>query len=163
MKIGEHTVVTMAHVLKDGGGDVLDASEAATPLSFVTGRGEILPALEVALLGMEAGQQRPVTLSPADGYGDREEEAVHVVPETAFPPDLALEAGMVLYTKSPAGEVVPITVAAVGTEGVTVDLNHPLAGKTLHFEVRIEDVRAATLTEESRRLPGRAGPEPPGH
>jgi FKBP-type peptidyl-prolyl cis-trans isomerase SlyD len=142
MQIAEQTVVTIHYTLTDTKGEVLDSSEGpegGEPLSYVQGAGMIVPGLEEALLGKAAGDQVKVTVAPEDGYGLREDGLVQKVPRSEFP-DGDIEVGMRFRTHG--GRI--LTVAALDEETVTLDGNHPLAGATLSFDVKVVSVREAT-------------------
>jgi FKBP-type peptidyl-prolyl cis-trans isomerase SlyD len=147
MKIASGHVVAIDYRLHLGDGKVVDASEPGDPLSYLHGTGQIVPGLEKALEGLVVGDARQVVVSPEDGYGPSDPEAVQEVPRTAFPAELKPEIGMELVAQGPAGEPVPFVVKDVKLETVVVDMNHPLAGKTLHFDVTVKDIRAATADE----------------
>jgi FKBP-type peptidyl-prolyl cis-trans isomerase SlyD len=145
MQISANTVVHIHYTLKNDGGDILDSSEGMEPLAYLHGAGNILPKLEQALEGRGVGDKINVSLAPADGYGERQPELIQEVPRNLFPLD-EIEPGMQFSSEGPHGGQV-LTVTAVTTDSVTVDANHPLAGETLHFDVEVMELRAATLTE----------------
>ncbi len=116
-------------------------------MAYLHGAENIVPGLEAALTGQATGAKVKASVPPEDGYGDRDPDATERIPRSAFPPELALETGMHLTARHENGSIVPMTVSAVGDEEVTVDLNHPLAGRTLHFDVAIVDIRDATDEE----------------
>ena len=145
MQIAEQTVVTIHYTLTDAKGEVLDSSDEPTggePLSYIQGTGMIVPGLENALVGKQAGDQVKVTVDPEGGYGPRREGLVQKVPRKELP-DGDIEVGMRFRAHGPAGSHV-LTVAAVDEESVTLDGNHPLAGATLNFAVKVVSVREAT-------------------
>src|SRR5512142_3446336 len=147
MKIEKGRVVDLDYSLHLGDGEVVDRSDPGEPLTYLHGEGEIVPGLENALEGMEKGQSKQVVVKPTDGYGDRDEERVQRVPRKAFPPGFVPEVGMELSAQGPGGEEIPFVVQKVEPETVTIDLNHPLAGKTLHFDITVREVREATSEE----------------
>jgi FKBP-type peptidyl-prolyl cis-trans isomerase SlyD len=145
MQIAERTVVTIHYTLTDTEGKVLDSSEGpegAEPLSYIHGQGMIVPGLEAALLGKSEGDQVKVTIGPEGGYGVREESLVEKLSRDEFP-EGELEVGMHFRARTPYGTKV-LTVTAIDTDTVTVDGNHPLAGTTLNFDVKVVGVREAT-------------------
>lgn len=161
MKIEKGRVVDIDYSLHLGDGEIVDRSEPGEPLTYLHGEGEIVPGLENALEGMEVGQQKKVVVAPDNGYGPRDEERVQRVPRKAFPPGFVPEVGMELSAQGPGGEEIPFVVQKVEDEVVTIDLNHPLAGKTLHFDITIREVRQASAEELEH---GHAhGPEGHGH
>jgi len=161
MRIEKGRVVDLDYSLHLGDGEVVDRSEPGEPLTYLHGEGEIVPGLENALEGMEQGQQKQVVVAPGEGYGDHDARRVQRVPREAFPPGFVPEVGMELSAQGPDGEEVPFVIQQVEPSAVTIDLNHPLAGKTLHFDVTVRGVREATPDELQH---GHAhGPEGHGH
>jgi len=149
MKIGKGSVVGIDYTLHLGDGDVVDRSEPGDPLTYLHGEGQIVPGLEQALEGLAVGDQKQVVVAPADGYGEHDPSGVQEVPLSAFPEGFSPQAGMQLTAEGPDGEAVPFTVREVKpiAGSVLIDMNHPLAGRTLHFEVTVRDVRTATAEE----------------
>ncbi len=147
MKVAKGSVVGIDYRLHLGDGVMVDESAPGDPLTYLHGEGQIVPGLERALEGMEVGESRQVVVDPAEGYGERDPEAVQTVPRSAFPGDMEPEPGMHLTARGSQGEPVPFTVAEVRPEEVVVDLNHPLAGKRLHFDVTVREVRKASQDE----------------
>ncbi|ACG73871.1 response regulator receiver protein [Anaeromyxobacter sp. K] len=161
MKIAKGSVVGLDYSLHLGDGKVVDQSEPGEPLTYLHGEGQIVPGLESALEGVDVGESRKVVVAPADGYGEHDPRGVQDVPRKAFPPGFDPQVGMELTAEGADGEPVPFAIREVKPESVVIDLNHPLAGKTLHFEVTVRDVRAATAEELEH---GHAhGPEGHGH
>jgi FKBP-type peptidyl-prolyl cis-trans isomerase SlyD len=147
MRIARGSVVSIEYELHFGDGKVIDASEPDAPLSYLHGEGQVVPGLERALEGLSAGDARQVVIAPEEGYGPHDPRGVQTVPRSAFPPGKDPEEGTSMVAQGPGGETVPFIVREVGPDDVTIDLNHPLAGKTLHFAVKVRDVRAATPEE----------------
>jgi FKBP-type peptidyl-prolyl cis-trans isomerase SlyD len=147
MKIGKGSVVGIDYTLHLGDGEVVDASAPGEPLTYLHGEGQIVPGLEQALEGCASGDQRKVVVTPADGYGERDARGLQEVPREAFPAGFDPQVGMQLTAEGPEGEAVPFVVSEVKDGSVVIDLNHPLAGETLHFEVTVREVRAATEEE----------------
>lgn len=124
-------------------GTEVDASRGGEPLTVTLGDGTLARGLEMALLGMRAGQRETVQVPPAlSGFGERSDEAIQEMPRSDFPDDMALEPGTIIAFNTPTGDEVPGAIRAVGEDAVTVDLNHPLAGHELTFEVEILEVQA---------------------
>jgi FKBP-type peptidyl-prolyl cis-trans isomerase SlyD len=142
MQIANETVVTIHYTLTDDKGVVLDSSVGEEPMSYVHGQGHMVPGLEKALQGKSVGDSFKVSVAPADGYGDRDNELVQQVPRKEFPVD-DVEVGMHFQTRGKQGTRI-VTVMAVDAESITIDANHPLAGTTLNFDVQVVEVRAAT-------------------
>lgn len=147
MKVGKGSVVSVDYELHLGDGKVVDASEPGEPMAYIHGEGQIVPGLEQALEGLSVGDAKQVVVSPEDGYGDHDARGVQEVPKSAFPADMQPAIGMELLAQGPDGEAVPFVIREVKPESIVIDLNHPLAGKTLHFAVTVREVRAATEEE----------------
>lgn len=124
-------------------GEVFDSSEGREALTFLVGHKQMIPGFEEEMIGAAVGEQREFTLEPERAYGERIEEAVQQIEKAQFG-DLVPEVGMMLMS-----DIGPFTVSAVEGELVTVDFNHKLAGKTLHFSVTVVDIRDATDEEIS--------------
>jgi FKBP-type peptidyl-prolyl cis-trans isomerase SlyD len=151
MKIGKGSVVSLQYKLHFGDGVVVDASEPGDPLVYMHGESQIVPGLERELAGLEPGATRQVTVPPVDGYGEVDLAALQRVPLSAFPEGFKPEEGQELVAQGPDGNPLPLVVKGVekSLQGdiVLVDFNHPLAGKTLHFDVAVVDVREASPEE----------------
>jgi len=144
--IGNNCVVSIHYTLKDDSGAVLDSSKEGDPLKYLHGANNIIPGLENELTGKTAGASMQVTVAPEDAYGPHSAEAIQTVPRSAFEGVEDIQPGMQFQTDGPQGVQI-IVVTDVGDEEITIDANHPLAGKTLHFDVSIEEVRDATPEE----------------
>ena len=155
--IAQGQVVTFHYTLRDDAGEVLDTSSDRDPLEYLHGGGNIVPGLERQLEGQAVGFEAKLTVAPEEGYGERSDEAVHEVPRSQFPEEVELEEGMMFGVQGPDGQVTPAWVAAVADENVTLDFNHPLAGQTLHFDVKVEAMRDATDEEKSHGHPHQEG------
>ncbi len=148
MTIGTDSVVTIHYTLTDDTGEVLDRSEPGEPLAYLHGHGNIIPGLEKELAGKSAGEALTVTVPPAEAYGEFDKNLVQSVPRRALRGIKDVKAGMRLQAQTEQGTRA-LTVTKVIGDMVTLDGNHPLAGKSLRFDVRIEEVRAATEEELS--------------
>lgn len=147
MKIVPNAVVSIHYTLTGDDGDVIDSSEGNEPLNFLAGASNIIPGLERALMGLEAGDKTKVTVAPEDGYGEVEEELIQKLPRDMFGGVDTVEVGMSFQAQGPDGTAQFVEVIEVSEQEVTVDGNHLLAGKTLHFDVSVESVREASDTE----------------
>lgn len=134
--------VQLEYTLKDDGGKVLDSNKGREPLTFTQGQKQIIPGLEQALSGMHAGEEKKVTIKPVDAYGEVNPSAVTEVPKEMLPPD-ALKVGTQLVAQSQAGDRRIVRIKEVREKTVVIDLNHPLAGKTLFFDVKVLGVEPA--------------------
>jgi FKBP-type peptidyl-prolyl cis-trans isomerase 2 len=133
---GDKVKVEYKGTLDDG--TVFDSSEAhGEPLEFEVGTGQIIPGFEEAIMGMEEGEEKEFKLEPSEAYGEHNPELVKAVPRDKMPLDEEPEAGMMLLTELPNGAKIPAVITEVTKEEVTIDLNHPLAGKTLTFEIKV--------------------------
>ena len=150
MEITRGKVVSFNYTLKDDEGDVLDESEE--PLPYLHGYGNIIPGLEKALEGTNPGERRLVVVEPAEGYGEHDPEQVMTLRRDAADDGMDLKPGMVVMGETDEGTV-PLTIREVNDDNVVVDANHPLAGKRLHFDVEIVDVRAASNEELAQGFP----------
>lgn len=147
LMIGDKMVVSMHYTLTDNDGKVLDSSEGAEPLDYLHGAGNIIPGLETALIGKVADDALKVTVEPKEGYGELIPELIQKVNKSAFEGVDNLEPGMAFEAQGPDGQVQRVVISAVEGDEVTVNGNHPLAGVTLNFDVKIVSVRDATEEE----------------
>jgi FKBP-type peptidyl-prolyl cis-trans isomerase SlyD len=159
--IADGQVVVMHYTLRADDGEVLDASTPEDPMAYLHGAENIVPGLEKALAGKGVGFKGKVVVPPAEGYGEAEDSEPDAIPRKAFPPDMDIEPGMTFMAEGPNDEHAPIWVIAVEGDKVLVSSEHPLAGKTLHFEVEVIAIRAATKDELAHGHPH--GPDGHGH
>ena len=124
----------------------VDSNVGSEPLEFITGIGQIIPGLENEVLKMNTGDKADILVKAQDAYGDRNPEAIQTLPKEQFS-GIELEEGMMLYGSGENGETVQVMVQSFDDDSVTIDYNHPLAGKDLMFSVEIVDVRDATEEE----------------
>lgn len=149
MEIGEEKYVKMDYNVQTTQGEHVDSSEERGALEFVFGEGRILPALEQRLKGLTVGDEKTITLKPKDAYGEYDKEAVTQIPRNKFPEEEEIKPGMEFVAQVPdQGERV-VVVKSVDDKAVTIDFNHPLAGKTLKFNVFIQEVREAEESDYS--------------
>lgn len=147
MKVGKGSVVALEYKLHLADGKLVDQSEPGEPLKYLHGEGQIVPGLEQELEGLSVGDNKKVTVEPKEGYGEHDARGLQEVPKTAFPDGAKIEVGMEFAAQGPGGEMIPVSVREVKGDSIVIDLNHPLAGKTLHFEVTVREVRQATDEE----------------
>jgi FKBP-type peptidyl-prolyl cis-trans isomerase SlyD len=145
MQIADQKAVTIHYTLKDDAGTVLDSSKGREPLGYLQGAGNIVPGLEKALAGKAAGESVQVTLTPEQGYGLRDDKNLRNVPLRKIS-DKKVTVGMQVQLRTSEGAQIA-TVTAIRGDYATVDLNHPLAGMQLHFDVEVVAVREATPEE----------------
>jgi FKBP-type peptidyl-prolyl cis-trans isomerase SlyD len=146
MSVEEKKVVSIQYTVLDDQGQIIDTSDGGEPLVFLCGAQNIIPGLEEALIGKDVGDELKVNVPAAKAYGEHQEEGVQQVPLEAFEGVDKVEPGMAFSAETEQGPV-NLIVTAVEDNMVTVDANHPLAGKDLTFDVTIEDVRDATDDE----------------
>ena len=147
MNIAENMYVAIEYTLTLDSGQEIDKSPAGQPLGFITGTGQIIPGLEKALMGRTAGDNAKLVVAPEDAYGPVKDNLFQDIPKSQFPDDVDVKPGMAFEAQGPRGPFM-ITVAKVNdNETVTVDLNHPMAGKELHFDVNVVEVRDPTAGE----------------
>ena len=140
-------VISIEYTLNDANTKVqLDTNVGGAPLEFITDMGQIIPGLEKELINLEAGEKTDVLVQPVDAYGEYNEEAVQSLPKEQFA-GVELTEGMSLYGTGEGGETVQVVVKKIEEDQVTIDYNHPMAGKALMFSVTILAVRAATEEE----------------
>ena len=146
MEITADRVVLIHYTLKDDSGSILDSSAGGDPLAYIQGHGNLVSGLEKALEGKSEGNSLAVSLAPADGYGVRDAGLVQRVPRRALQSAGNITKGMQFQANTDDGMRM-FTVTAVIGDMVTLDGNHPLADKTLHFDVNVVSVREATQEE----------------
>lgn len=144
MQITKNTVASIHYTLRDGDGNILDTSSGREPLTYLQGAGNLIMGMEEGLEGKTTGDKFQLEISPDKGYGVKDSNLVQKVPRSAFG-NQEVKKGMQFQTNQ--GQVV--TVTDVSLNEITVDANHPLAGVTLHFDVEVTNVRAASAEEVS--------------
>lgn len=151
MKISNHKSVTVHYTLKDDAGNVVDTSVGRDPLNYIHGTGGVLPGFETALDGKSQSDVISFSLSPQEGYGERNPSLIFKLPREKFADIEDLREGLQFAVNGPQGGMV-MTVVKVRDKDVTLDGNHPLAGCALHFEVEVLEVRDATEEEIQESL-----------
>ncbi len=146
MSISKDQVISIHYTLRDDAGEILDRSAAGEPLAYLHGHGQLIPGLERELTGRNAGDRLQVQIAAADAYGDYDRALVQRVPRRALKGIGDVRVGMRLQAQTSAGQRA-VTVTQLSGDMVTLDGNHPLAGKNLHFEVEVAEVRPATEEE----------------
>jgi peptidylprolyl isomerase len=140
-KQGDTVRIHYTGTLNDG--TVFDSSQGRDPLEFEVGSGTIIPGLDFAIPGMNVGDLKTVNVPADQAYGPVNDQALQAVPRADIPADIPLEVGVQLQMQTPDGQVVPVTVADLNETEVTLDANHPLAGKDLNFDIEIVEIKAA--------------------
>lgn len=146
-------VVTIHYTLTLDDGSQVDSSRGGDPLAYLHGAENIVPGLEKQLDGKGVGESFDAVVKPEDGYGERIPDAVQQVPKGAFPDDAQLDVGMQFQAEDEAGNRVMGTITAIEGDQVTVDFNHPLAGKTLNFAIEVTGIRDASDEEQQHGHP----------
>lgn len=146
MNIKENSVVQMHYKLTNKEGMLLDSSEGREPLTYMHGKQMLIPGLENQLAGKEMGNKFVAEVPANEAYGDKSPEMIHVVPKENFKGDGELQAGLQIQIDTNQGTQMAVITKVEGDD-VTIDMNHPLAGMDLSFDVEIVDVREATQEE----------------
>jgi FKBP-type peptidyl-prolyl cis-trans isomerase SlyD len=159
VKIQPNAFVSLDYTLRDEDGALLDSSvetgeaveadddDPPHPIDYVHGYGMLVPGLEAALVGLETGDEREIVVPAEEGYGEHDEDLVLEVEKSEFPDPSKVEAGDEFLAETPDGDEMPMRVVEVKDDSVIVDANHPLAGVTLHYKVKVLVVRTATEEE----------------
>ena len=153
MQITKNALVTINYTLKGDDGNLIDTSVGAEPLIYLHGQNFLLPKLEEYLEGNSAGEKITAVLPPEDGYGIYDERMVAKIPRENFETAEEILVGTKFQADTPEGPAI-VTVTEVGDDVITVDANHELAGKTLHFDVEVLDVREASQEEIQQMTTG---------
>ncbi len=148
MQIEKNKVVSIHYTLKNDEGQIMDTSDGRDPLVFIHGNGGLISGLETELNNKKTGDKFEAIISPENAYGMYNEEAIHQVPLSGFQGDDELKEGMQVQLEGPDGVSIAAVTKIEGDQ-VTLDLNHPMAGKTLHFSIEVMDIRDATKEELS--------------
>ncbi len=147
MNITRDHVVTVHYTLTDDEGNVLDSSRGNEPLVYLQGHGTMIPGFEKALEGANKDSEHQFKIAAVDAYGEHDPEAIFEVERSEFPSDQDIPLGSQVQGQSESGHVRSFTVVGHTDSAIKLDGNHPLAGKTLHFDVQVVDVRMATAQE----------------
>lgn len=138
--VSEGKAVKVNYTLKVDG-KVFDSSVGRKPVEFTAGSHQMIPGFEKGVMGMKAGQKKSFSVSPAEGYGPEDPKAIRSIPKSQIPPDIKPKAGMLLDTKKKNGQRVPVKVVKVNKDAVVINFNHPLAGKTLKYDVEVLEIK----------------------
>lgn len=121
-------------------GEVFDSSEGKEPLEFTLGSGQLIPGFENGVIGMQVEESKTVNIPSDEAYGAPKDELIQEVPKAQLPPEIQPEVGLRLMSQSPDGQQIPLVVTEVKEETITVDANHPLAGKDLIFDITLVSI-----------------------
>ena len=145
--MANNRVIKMHYELKDGkSGEILESNLNSDPIAFLSGKDQIIQKLEDEILNLQAGESKTVLISPSDGVGEYREDAVQILPKEQFA-GIDLVVGMELFGQAEDGATTRVSVKAIGEQDVTIDFNHPFAGRELEFNVKIVENREATADE----------------
>lgn len=139
VKDGDKVKMEYTGTLKDG--TVFDSSERHDkPLEFTVGSGQVIPGFDKAVMGMKIGEEKEFTVSSAEAYGSPNPKMIRRIPKKNLPKDSKPKVGMMLMVTDPSGRKRPAKITAVDAESITVDMNHPLAGKALTFKIKLKEI-----------------------
>lgn len=144
-EVADGTTVSLEYTLSDDKGGQIESNKGGEPLVYAHGKHQIIPGLEKALAGLHAGQEKKVTVPPEEAYGKVDEKAFVEIEKEKIPAE-ALQVGTILRAQSPDGQARPVRLSEIKEKTVVVDFNHPMAGKTLVFQVKVLDVKKAEAT-----------------
>ncbi|MDH4156383.1 MAG: peptidylprolyl isomerase [candidate division Zixibacteria bacterium] len=136
----EGNTVKVHYTGKLESGEVFDTSQDREPLQFTLGGGNIIPGFDNGVRGMKTGDKKTITIPPEEAYGSRRDDLVANVDRADFPENITPEIGQQLQMEQPDGTTINVVIAEISDQEVTLDANHPLAGKTLIFEVELVEV-----------------------
>ena len=145
-KIQNDLVVTLDYKLFVEN-EMLESTEDGGPIQFIQGQGQIIPGLEDALYGLKIGDQKKLVIEPENAYGEYDPDSLEIAQKEEFTEEVPLEVGTYLDFRDDEDEVLSAQIVETDEETVTLDFNHPLAGKTLTFEITVTDLRPATGEE----------------
>ena len=148
LKVADNIVVSLDYVLSLDDDEIIDRSEKGVPLEYLHGFKNIVPGLENELNGLEVGDEKDVVVQPGLGYGERDPDGLAEYPRETFPANVNLEVGeAIMMRDKESGEPFQAYISEIRTDTVLLDFNHPLAGETLHFRIRIAGLREPTNEE----------------
>jgi peptidylprolyl isomerase len=147
-KVENGTYISVEYTGTLGNGEVFDSSQGRQPLEVLMGAGQMIKGFEAQLMGMALNEKKVFTLSPEDAYGPKHAEMIQSIPRSEVPPEMDVTVGMIVGFITPEGNQVPARVIQVDDEQMTMDLNHPLAGESLTFDIEVVGI-SSTPTQES--------------
>jgi FKBP-type peptidyl-prolyl cis-trans isomerase SlyD len=140
--VKDGAVVSLQYTLSGEDGKAIESNKGKEPLKYTQGQRQIVPGLEREMAGMKVGGEKRVKVKPEDGYGKIDPKAFQEISKEQIPPE-GLKVGAVLGAKGPQGQVIPVRVHQIKDQTVVLDFNHPMAGKTLVFDVKVLDIDSA--------------------
>jgi FKBP-type peptidyl-prolyl cis-trans isomerase SlyD len=145
--------VSLQYTLSGEDGKLIESNKGKEPLKYTQGQHQIIPGLEKGLAGMKVGEEKRVKVKPEDGYGPVNKKAFQEFPKEKIPPE-GLKVGAVLMARGPQGQDIPVRVREIKEKTVVLDLNHPMAGKTLIFDVKVLDIQPGQPAQSPQSQPG---------
>lgn len=144
--VKDNLVITLDYklIVED---EMMESTKDGEPIKFIQGIGQIIPGLENALYGLKIGDQKTVVIQPEDGYGEYDPESLQEAKKEEFSEEIPLDVGTFLDLEDDEGDILSAQIVAAEEDTVTLDFNHPLAGKTLTFKITLTDLRPATKEE----------------
>ena len=147
------STVSLEYTLSDEKGKVIESNKGKEPMNYTQGQGQLIPGLEKELSGMKVGGTKHVRVKPEDAYGPLDPKAFQEIPKGNIPVD-ALKVGTTLVARNGQGQSFPARVHEIKEKTVVMDFNHPLAGKTLSFDVKVLDIKIAETKSSETKSPG---------
>ncbi len=157
--VRDGAVISLQYTLFGQDGKTIESNKGQEPMKYTQGARQIIPGLEKEIAGMKVGDEKRVKVKPEDGYGPVNEKAFQEVPKEKIPAD-SLKVGAVLTANGPQGQSMPVRVQQIKEKTVVIDMNHPMAGKTLVFDVKILDIQAAAPPQPPKPAQPAAPPQP---
>lgn len=142
--IGKGSKISLDYEGRLESGEIFDSSkhgDHSHPLEFEVGSGQVIQGFDNAVLGMKKGEEKEFTIKPGEAYGERNEQLIREFPSSMLPKEQEPKVGMMLILGGPNGEQIPARIVAISHDKVKIDLNHPLAGQTLIFKIKILDIK----------------------
>ncbi|KAB1065482.1 FKBP-type peptidyl-prolyl cis-trans isomerase [Salibacter halophilus] len=140
-KVKNNDTVKVHYTGKLTSGEVFDSSKDREPLEITVGQGQLIPGFENGLIDMEVNEKKTLNIPSSEAYGDVRNELVQDVPKSQLPEEIKPEVGMPLVSKTPQGQEIQLVVTEVKDDSITVDANHPLAGKDLVFDIELVEIK----------------------
>jgi len=157
--VKDGAVVSLQYTLSGEDGKTIESNKGHEPLKYTQGAKQIIPGLEKGLAGMKIGDEKRVKVKPEEGYGRVNEKAFQEFPKEKIPAN-ALKVGAVVVARDPQGQSFPMRVHQIKEKTVVMDMNHPMAGKTLVFDVKILDIQTAAVAQPPKPPQPAAPPSP---
>jgi len=157
--VKDGAVISLQYTLSGQDGKTIESNKGQDPMKYTQGARQIIPGLEKGIAGMKVGDEKRVKVKPEDGYGPVNEKAFQEVPKEKIPAD-SLRVGAVLTANRPQGQSMPVRVHQIKEKTVVIDMNHPMAGKTLVFDVKILDIQAAAAPQPPKPAQPATPPQP---